>query len=58
MLVLLIEVFMVYAVEMASFGMIYIPSSMKVGAGIQIILRLRLSYSNLCNMGASDRKEL
>jgi hypothetical protein len=31
---------MKYIVEMASDGMIYIPSFMKIGSGIQVILRL------------------
>jgi hypothetical protein len=29
-----------YTVEMASDGMIYIPSFMKIGSGIQVILML------------------
>jgi hypothetical protein len=31
---------MKYTIEMASDGMIYIPSFMKIGSGIQVILRL------------------
>jgi hypothetical protein len=31
---------MVYAIEMASGSMIYIPSFMTIGSGIQVILRL------------------
>jgi hypothetical protein len=31
---------MKYTVEMASDGMLYIPSFMKIGSGIQVILRL------------------
>jgi hypothetical protein len=31
---------MKYTVEMASDGMISVPSSMKTGSGIQVILRL------------------
>jgi hypothetical protein len=36
---------MKYTVEMASHGMIYIPSFMKIGSGIQVILRLLLRQS-------------
>jgi hypothetical protein len=31
---------MKYTVEMASDGMIYVPSFMKIGLGLQVILRL------------------
>jgi hypothetical protein len=31
---------MKYTVEMASGGMIYIPSFMKIGSGIQLILKV------------------
>jgi hypothetical protein len=34
------EEFMNYAVEMASDDIIYIPSFMTIGSGIQVILRL------------------
>jgi hypothetical protein len=34
---------MKYAVEMASCGMIYVPSFMKIGTGVQAILRFYLS---------------
>jgi hypothetical protein len=33
---------MIFAVEMVSGGMIYVPSLMKIGIGIQAILRLCL----------------
>jgi hypothetical protein len=38
---------MKYAVEMASGGMIYIPSFMTVSSAIQVILRLILYFSIL-----------
>jgi hypothetical protein len=39
MSVLLREEFMMYAIDMASCGMIYLPSFMKIGTGVQAILR-------------------
>jgi ethanolamine ammonia-lyase small subunit len=46
MLVLLIGKFMLYAVEMASCSMIYIPSLTKTDTGVQAILRFCLSNLN------------
>jgi hypothetical protein len=40
MLVLLMRVIYKYTVDMVSDGMIYIPAFMKIGSGIQVILRL------------------
>jgi hypothetical protein len=31
---------MIYGAEMASCGMIYLPSSMKIGTGVQAVLKL------------------
>jgi hypothetical protein len=42
---------MVYVVEMGSFGMIYLPSSMKIGKGVQAVLKFFLNYLNGCNFG-------
>jgi hypothetical protein len=36
---------MKYTVEMASDGMIYVPRFMKIGLGIQVILRLLAQQS-------------
>jgi hypothetical protein len=48
-----------YAIEMAACGMIYLPSFMKIGTGVQAILRL-LCLRNLrgCNVGITDRRDL
>jgi hypothetical protein len=43
-----------YAVEMASCGMIYLPSFMKIGTGVQAILRFCLRYLRGCIVGISD----
>jgi hypothetical protein len=40
-----------YAFEMASCGMIYIPSFMKIGTGVQAILMFCFSNLNACNVG-------
>jgi hypothetical protein len=45
MLVLLIEGSMRYTIEMASDGMIYVLSFMKICSGIQIIIRLLPRHS-------------
>jgi hypothetical protein len=42
---------MKYAVEMDSYGMMYIPSFMKIGRGVQTMLRLRLINLRGCNVG-------
>jgi hypothetical protein len=39
-------------------GMIHIPSSMKVGTGIQAILRFYLSNLRGCNVGITDGRHL
>jgi hypothetical protein len=46
--------FMMHTVEMALCGMIYIPSFMKIGIGVQAILRFRLSSLNGRNIGIKD----
>jgi hypothetical protein len=46
--------FMVYAVEMALWDMIYVPSTMKIGTDFQAILRFSLSNLNGCNVGITD----
>jgi hypothetical protein len=46
---------MKYAVEVASCGMIYIPSFMKIGIGVQAILRFYLSSLKGCHVGIVTR---
>jgi hypothetical protein len=46
------------AVEMGSVGMIYLPSFMKVGAGVQVILRFFLGDFKGCNVGITDGRDL
>jgi hypothetical protein len=43
---------------MASDGMIDIPSFMKIGSGVQAILRLNLRNLRGCNVGTIDRRGL
>jgi hypothetical protein len=45
---------MMYAIELASDVMIYIPSFMKIGTGIQAMLRFCLSNLRGCNVGITD----
>jgi hypothetical protein len=49
---------MKYSVEMASHGMISIPSFMKIGAGIQAVLRFCLRNLRGCNVGITDGRDL
>jgi hypothetical protein len=49
---------MMYAVEMASGGMIYIRSFMKTGKGVQAILWFCLSNLKRCNVGITDGRDL
>jgi uncharacterized protein YraI len=43
---------------MASGGMIYIPSFIKIGSGIQAVLRFCLSNLWGCNVGINDGRDL
>jgi hypothetical protein len=43
-----------YAVEMASYGMIYLPSFMNIGTGVQAILRFCLRNVKGCNVGITE----
>jgi hypothetical protein len=45
-----------YTVEMASCGMIYLASLMKIATGIQAILRFCLRNLRGCNVGITDRR--
>jgi hypothetical protein len=58
MLVLLIAGIYKYTSEMASCGMIYIPSVMKSDKGNQAILRFCLSILRDCNVGNIDERDL
>jgi hypothetical protein len=49
---------MMYAVEMASYVMIHLPSFMKLGTSFQTILKFCLSNLNGCNVGITDGRYL
>jgi hypothetical protein len=49
---------MIYGVEMASYGMMFLPGFMKIGIGVQAILRFCLSNLSGCNVGNPEGKEL
>jgi hypothetical protein len=49
---------MIYGVEMASCGMIFLPAFMKIGTGVEVILRFCFSNMNGCNIDITNRKEL
>jgi hypothetical protein len=49
---------MKYAVEKASCGMIYLPSFMKIGTGVQVILKFCLRILRGCDVGISDGRDL
>jgi hypothetical protein len=44
-----------YTVEMASDGIMYIPSFMTFGFGIRLILRASVNNLRGCNVGFTDR---
>jgi hypothetical protein len=48
---------MKYAIEMASCGMIYIPSFMKIGRGVLARLRISLGTFRGCNIGITDGRD-
>jgi hypothetical protein len=47
-----------YAIEMASRNVIHLPSFMKIGAGVQAILRVCLSILKGCIVGITDDRYL
>jgi uncharacterized protein YraI len=49
---------MMYAVDMASCGIIYAPSFMKIGRGVQAILRFCLNNLRGCDVGVTDGRNL
>jgi hypothetical protein len=48
---------MMYSVEIASCGMIHVPSFMKIGTCVQAILMFFLSNFNGCNVGITDERD-
>jgi hypothetical protein len=48
---------MMYSIEIDSFGMIYLASFVKIGTGIQAILRFCLRNLKGSNVGITDRRE-
>jgi hypothetical protein len=49
---------MLSGVEMASCGMIYLPSFMKTGTGIKTIIKFGLRNFNDCNVGNTNGRDL
>jgi hypothetical protein len=49
---------MKHASEMASYGVIYVTSLMKIVTGIQTTLRFCLSNSTVCDVGITDGRNL
>jgi hypothetical protein len=47
---------MEYAVEVSSYGTIYVPSLMKICPGFEAILRFRLRNLSSCNVGNTKGK--
>jgi hypothetical protein len=43
--------------EITSYGMIYVPSFMKIGTGVQAVLRLLLGNLRGCNVGITDWRD-
>jgi hypothetical protein len=56
--VLLMREIYIVCLEMASCGMIYIPSLMKIGTNIHVILKFCLSNLKRCNVGITDARDL
>jgi hypothetical protein len=49
---------MIYVVDMASCGMIYIPSFIKISTVFRAILRLYLRNMRRCNVGITEGRYL
>jgi hypothetical protein len=47
-----------YAVEISSYGMVFLPNSIKIGVGIQAILRFCLRKLEGCNVGITNARDL
>jgi hypothetical protein len=48
----------IYPGKMGSGGKIYIPNFVKIGTGIQAILRFYLRNMKYCKVSVTDRKDL
>jgi hypothetical protein len=57
-MLVLLNGFMKCAVELGSGGVIYLPSFMKIGKGIQTILWFGLSNLKGCIIGTTDGRDL
>jgi hypothetical protein len=49
---------MKYAFEMAVYGLVYVPSSMKIDIGVQEILKFWLENLRGCNVGIAGWRDL
>jgi hypothetical protein len=49
---------MMNAAEMAMCGMTYVPSIMKIGEGIQAIIKFRLRNLRGCNVDITEGRDL
>jgi uncharacterized protein YraI len=49
---------MMYAIERASCGMMYVPSFMKIAAGVQAILRFCVRNLKGCNVSITNGRDL
>jgi hypothetical protein len=58
MSVLLMGGIIIYAVEIALCGVIYLSSFMKMDTGVQAILRFRLRNLRGCDVGIADGRDL
>jgi hypothetical protein len=47
-----------YAVEIASSDMVYVPSLMYIGTGVQALLTFCLSNLRYCNVGITEERDL
>jgi hypothetical protein len=47
-----------YADETASYGMMYLPSFMKIGTGVQAVLKLFLRNLRSCNICIADGRDI
>jgi hypothetical protein len=49
---------MIYAVQMPSSGMMFLPNFINIGSCIQAIFRIFLSNLDGCNVGITDGRDL
>jgi hypothetical protein len=57
-LVLLMDGFMEYTIEIALDGMVHVPSFMMTRSGMQAVLKFSLNSSRGCSVGTSDVRDL